>query len=277
MNRVWTEEKNELLKRLYPTGHLGSLAARLGVSYKALKARAKVMGVKRKVNVHHPWTDRQLKYLCRHYAKMSAAEIALKVKHSESSVYQKAKVLRLEKHPDFLRERGSRNSQHPNAVAHRFVKGQEPPNKGKRIEEFMSKEGIKASSRTRFKKGQKPRNTSPIGHERVSKKDGYVFIKVSDGKPMVLKHRYVWEQHYGAVPDGWCVAFRDGNRQNCDIDNLYLLSRKEMARRRVLEETPEGRKARVAKAQITRNKLIRRDKIRIHWGMEPLTKLVKRW
>ena len=258
----WTEEKNELLKRLYPTGHLGSLAARLGVTYKALKARAKVMGVKRKVNVHHPWTDRQLKYLCRHYATMSAAEIALKVKHSESSVYQKAKVLRLEKHPDFLRERGSRNSQHPNAVAHRFVKGQEPPNKGKRIEEFMSEEGIKASSRTRFKKGQKPRNTSPIGHERVSKKDGY---------------RYVWEQHHGAVPNGCCVAFRDGNRQNCDISNLYLLSRKEMARRRVLEETPEGRKARVAKAQITRNKLIRRDKIRIHWGMEPLTKLVKRW
>ena len=277
MKRVWNEEKNRLLRKLYPTGHLASLAARLGVTLKALKSRAKVMGVKRKVNVHRPWTDRQLNYLRRHYATMSAAEIAPKVKHTESSVYQKAKVLGLEKHPDFLRERGSRNSHHPNAIAHRFVKGQEPRNKGKRQEDFMSAEGIERTKATRFKRGQKPHNTKPIGHERIDPKYGYVFIKVSDDKSMVLKHRYVWEQHNGAVPDGYCIAFRDGNRQNCDISNLYLLSREDNARRRVSEETPEARKARVAKAQITRNKSIRRDKIRLHWGLEPLGKLVKRW
>ena len=277
MKRVWNEEKNRLLRKLYPTGHLASLAARLGVTLKALKARAKVMGVKRKVNVHHPWTVRQLNYLRRHYATMSAAEIAPKVKHTESSVYQKAKVLGLEKHPDFLRERGCRNSQHPNAIAHRFVKGQEPANKGKRIEEFMTAEGIAASSRTRFKRGQKPHNTKPIGHERIDPKDGYVFIKVSDDKPMVLKHRYVWEQHNGAVPDGYCIAFRDGNRQNCDIGNLYLISREDNARRRTAEETPEARRLRVARCQESRNKSIRRDKIRLHWGMEPIGKLVKRW
>jgi len=27
----------------------------------------------------------------------------------------------------------------------------------------------------------------------------------------------------------------------------------------------------------SRNKTIRMDKIRLHWGMEPKTKLVKRW
>ena len=27
----------------------------------------------------------------------------------------------------------------------------------------------------------------------------------------------------------------------------------------------------------SRNKSIRRDKIRLHWGLEPLGKLVKRW
>ena len=56
-----------------------------------------------------------------------------------------------------------------------------------------------------------------------------------------------------------------------------LLSREDNARRRASEETPEARRERVAKAQTTRNKSIRRDKIRLHWGMQPLGKLVKRW
>ena len=68
-----------------------------------------------------------------------------------------------------------------------------------------------------------------------------------------------------------------GNRRNCDLTNLYLLSRADNARRRTLEETPEARKARLAKAQTSRNKSIRRDRIRLHWGLEPLGKLVKRW
>ena len=62
-----------------------------------------------------------------------------------------------------------------------------------------------------------------------------------------------------------------------DLTNLYLLSRADNARRRVREETPEARKARLAKAQTSRNKSIRRDKLRLHWGMQPLGKLVKRW
>ena len=44
---------------------------------------------------------------------------------------------------------------------------------------------------------------------------------------MVLKHRFVWESHYGAIPKGYNVQFKDGNRQNCDISNLYLISRQE--------------------------------------------------
>ena len=113
-----------------------------------------------------------------------------------------------------------------------------------------------------------------IGTERVHS-DGYVYLRIASG--CVPKHRYVWEQANGAVPEGYVVAFRDGNRQNCDLTNLYLLSRADNARRRVSEETPEARKARLAKAQTSRNKSIRRDKLRLHWGMEPLGKLVKRW
>ena len=178
---------------------------------------------------------------------------------------------------EFLRAVGHHCAQHPRSVATRFVKGREPHNKGKRIDEFMSAEGIERSSVTRFKKGHLPHNTKPIGYERVDPKDGYIFIKVSMSGKMVAKHRYIWEQAHGKIPDGYLVSFRDGNRHNCDLSNLYLLSREENARSRILSETPEARQARVANITVSRNKSIRRDKIRIHWGMEPIGKLVKRW
>ena len=34
------------------------------------------------------------------------------------------------------------------------------------------------------------------------------------------QYRHVWEQANGEVPEGYVVAFRDGNRQNCDLSNL---------------------------------------------------------
>lgn len=42
-------------------------------------------------------------------------------------------------------------------------------------------------------------------------------------KGRVPKHRYVWEDAYGVVPDGYDIGFRDGNRRNCSLDNLYLV------------------------------------------------------
>ena len=276
MKKVWNAEKDKLLRRLYPTAHLGSLAARLGVTEKAVRSRAKVLRLKRRVNVKHPWTDRQVSYLRRHYADTPIEVLIVKTRHDQKSIWNKAKALGLRKSREFLQAVGRACSQHPKSIATRFVKGQEPANKGMRQEDFMSREGIERSSRTRFKPGQLPHNTKPIGYERLDD-NGYVYIKVSMEQKMVLKHRYVWEQHNGAVPDGYCICFRDGNRQNCDISNLYLLSREENARRRTAEETPEARRLRVARCQESRNKSIRRDKIRLHWGMEPLGKLVKRW
>jgi len=275
MKRVWNEEKDNLLRRLYPTAHLGSLAARLGVTEKALRSRAKLMRLKRRVNKKHPWTQRQIAYLTKHYADTPIDVLIVKTKHGQKSIWNKAKALGLRKSREFLQAVGRYCAQHPAAIATRFVKGQEPANKGKRQQEFMSKEGIERSSRTRFKAGHRPHNTRAVGTE-VQHADGYVYIKVGEGKP-VPKHRYVWEQANGPIPDGHCVAFRDGNHGNCDLSNLYLLSRADNARRRTQEETPEERKRRVSKATETRKKTIRRDKIRIHWGLEPYSKLVKRW
>lgn len=275
MRKFWDTKRDNILRRNYPKGDLDTLAERIGVSKDALKSRAQVLGIHRKVHVRVRWTEKHLKYLRDHYATVSAVEIAQKLKRGLSGVYVKAKELGLEKSPEFLRECGRRTAKHPASIAARFRKGQTPPNKGKRQEDFMSPEGIERTKPTRFKKGHAPHNTKPVGYERIDTKDGYVFIKVAEGKPMVLKHRYIWEQYNGIVPDGYCVAFRDGNRLNCDISNLFLISMADNARRRTAEETPEQRRTRIEHCVKTKRETIRRDRLRIKYGLKPMTRLVK--
>lgn len=108
-----------------------------------------------------------------------------------------------------------------------FEKGHQPFNKGTK--------GFMKPNRTSFKKGSVPKNIKPLGHERIDSKDGYVWIKVAEPNPYTTaptryrqKHVYVWETHNGPVPDGYVVAFLDGNKLNCEPENLMLITRQEL-------------------------------------------------
>ena len=62
-----------------------------------------------------------------------------------------------------------------------------------------------------------------VGFERID--DGYLWIKVrtdegANKKNWIQKHRYVWEQQNGEIPDGYKIVFLDGDKMNCDISNL---------------------------------------------------------
>lgn len=39
----------------------------------------------------------------------------------------------------------------------------------------------------------------------------------------VAKHRYVWEQAYGPIPEDHCIIFVDGNSKNCELSNLRCI------------------------------------------------------
>lgn len=116
-----------------------------------------------------------------------------------------------------------------------FQKGHVPQNKGKKQAEFMSAEAIERSKMTRFRHGQLPHNTKPVGYERINA-DGYVEVKVrmrpsrkDCNDNFVPKHRLVWEQLHGPAPEGCIISFKDGNMQNCDPENLMLITRGENA------------------------------------------------
>ncbi|MEI8064587.1 MAG: HNH endonuclease signature motif containing protein [Verrucomicrobiota bacterium] len=45
-------------------------------------------------------------------------------------------------------------------------------------------------------------------------------------------HRRIWSDHNGPIPAGHTVCFKDGDRKNCTIENLELLSHDEQQQRR---------------------------------------------
>ena len=103
----------------------------------------------------------------------------------------------------------------------RFEKGHATWNKGTK--------GLTKANVTSFIKGQKSHNYKPVGSERITK-DGYCEIKVSDtGRRWRPKHVLIYEKHHGKVPKGSAVIFLDGDKRNFDIDNLYLVTRSQLA------------------------------------------------
>lgn len=110
-----------------------------------------------------------------------------------------------------------------------FEKGSKPWNTGTK--------GLTKPNTGNFKKGGIPGNLKPLGAERICSKDGFVLVKIAEKNPYTEaltrykhKHIVVWEQTHGPAPEGMVIAFRDGDKMNCDINNLMLISRAELLR-----------------------------------------------
>ena len=115
------------------------------------------------------------------------------------------------------------NNKLNSGLSGKFRKGQAPHNKGKK----MPKEVYEKVRHTMFAKGNVPPNHRPVGSERISK-DGYIEVKVAEPNKWRLKQRVVYEEAKGKIPEGCTIIFLDGNKQNCNIDNLRCITRSEL-------------------------------------------------
>lgn len=127
----------------------------------------------------------------------------------------------------------------------RFEKGSTPWTKGKKWSEYMSPEAQERSRQTCYDHAHIPDNVVPVGTIRKTK-DGYLIKKVQERgyqwDRWKLLHRLVYEEHFGPIPDGMIVSFKDLNKENCEPDNLYLLTLGEnaqMNKRGYRSENPE--------------------------------------
>ena len=114
------------------------------------------------------------------------------------------------------------NHKLPSGLDFTFKRGHTPFNKGIK--------GICApgSEKGWFKKGNKSINHRPVGSERVDV-DGYTLIKTAEPNKWELKHRLIYIEKHGAIPEDHIVIFLDGDKSNLDIDNLMAISKAESA------------------------------------------------
>jgi len=175
------------------------------------------------------WSSEQKEIVLENYADSTPQQMKslLNGSFDARQIADKAKKMGIRKSPAYRELHGITDT------GRRRI-GSEPWNKGTHY---------RAGGRSpiyRFKPGQIPPNRRPVGSTRITK-DGYVEIKIEEGMfKWRMLHREIWKRHYGEYPPrGTALLFKDGNKQNCDISNLELLTRKQLMDRNTIHNYPE--------------------------------------
>lgn len=84
------------------------------------------------------------------------------------------------------------------------------------------------------KRGMSPREVKALGYERICSQTGSIMVKIDEPDPYMSsktrhrhKHKVIWEEVNGPMPDGHCLRFLDGDKMNCKLENLGLFTRGE--------------------------------------------------
>lgn len=189
------------------------------------------------------WSAEEEAELRRRYPDEPTAVLAKDLRRSLTAVYGRARRLGLEKSQAYLDSPAACRLRRGDAVgaACRFRKGQVPANKG------LRRPGWAAGRmrETQFKKGHRGGRAGqlyqPIGAERLSK-DGYLQMKVNDDLPLQRRWRAVhvllWESAHGPVPPGHAVTFRNGDKADIRLENLVLITRRDLMARNSVHNLP---------------------------------------
>lgn len=170
------------------------------------------------------WTEKEIEFLKNNYSRMTTRQLAAELGRTKAAVMNmlKKKGIRL---PVDEKQRRFEES--------KFKSGNTPWNRGIK--------GLRWSPATEFKKGNVPPNTKFDGavsiREKSKTKEKYLYIREAKRK-WVLLHRKLWEQHYGPIPKGFVIRFKDGNPLNCVLENMELINRRENLKRNV--KAPAG-------------------------------------
>ncbi len=190
------------------------------------------------------WSGEERARLVKLYADRPTIKVANLLDRSLAATYGMAQKLGVEKTGEYLHSEESSRLRKGSTIgaAFRFPKGHVPANKGLRRPGYA----VGRMKETQFQKGCRTgiaaRNWRPIG-TIMPDDEGYLHIKVREAqhgkeatgfgntKVWPMYNRYLWEQNKGTIPPKHLVAFKDGDRSHCVIENLELISMADNARR----------------------------------------------
>lgn len=191
----------------------------------------------------HRWTADDDATLRELYPTHTAAEIAAVIGCGIKAVYTKAFSAGLKKSRAWIAERTRQVMADPAHPARdcRFQKGQTPWNKG--LPYQAGGRSVDTQFRPGVRQGVAVKLWKPVGWLRINA-DGYLERKINDDQPPYRRwrgeHIVVWEAANGPLPKGHAICFKDGNKRNVALDNLELVTRRElMARNTVHRNGPE--------------------------------------
>jgi hypothetical protein len=181
------------------------------------------------------WTEKEIKFIIDNYSDMNTADIATILNRPMGGVYGKAYTMGLKKSKEYLAIMLERESKKLAEFGknYQFKKGDVPYNYGQKMSTIL----YEKIERTMFKKGRKPHNTRQEGEESIST-DGYTYVKIADND-WRLKHRVLYENVNGPIPDDYMVVFKDNNQQNFDINNLVLITKADNMLRNTIHQYPQ--------------------------------------
>ena len=228
----WTEAEDEWLREYYPVMQNWELAEFKALDgwprdEQAIARRAKRLGIQkdrsrgyvRKCRTPTIWTDEKDEWFRAFVPGHTEREISAEHERlwgfplTESQIaHRKAKL-------------GVKSGTHGG----RFVKGQEPPNKGKTWDEYGTPEGHARSRATQFKRGQLPHNTRPLLDVRTVGKLGGETREIHVGlsrreranDQWIPLAQFNWMAANGREwPDGHKALHIDHDSLNDDADNI---------------------------------------------------------
>lgn len=180
------------------------------------------------------WTDEETSLLRERYADSRTDHLADAMGRTVGQVYQAAAKRGLSKSTEYRSSINACRLRRGDAVGaeFRFRPGQAAWNKGR--------SGVNGESNTTFKRGHVSANSMPVGTLRETW-EGYIEIKTAPGmRQWTPLHRWAWKLEHGAYPArGMALAFRDGDKKNCAIENLECITRADLMRRNSVHTLPK--------------------------------------
>lgn len=194
-----------------------------------------------------PWTKKELQYLSDNYRCSTAPCIAKYLNRSLSSVYGAASKLRLSKFTYYTTEESQFVKDNYSKLSYTEIGnllGRTTESVKKHAQDILGVKRKKSDAldiqkrcckATQFTKGNLPHNTKDDGD--IGIRDGYKYLRLSLAN-WVLLHRYNWEQVHGKIPKGFNLVFKDNNANNCQVENLELVSNADLMRRNTIQRYP---------------------------------------